>query len=157
MKSFRRYFVFLQLLLILSKAQLAFGQDAQPASSANQRILAQIKTHNELMSNVEYLSDMLGPRLTGSENLRNANLWTAQKFKAYGLENVHQEPWVLGRSWTRGTAWARIVAPAEHRIAIASEGWAAARRGQCAAQWSTCTRTNGKNSRLTRASSAVRS
>jgi hypothetical protein len=91
--------------------------------------LAEIQSGNELMKNLEYLSDMLGPRLTGSENLRRANEWTAEKFREYGTEDVHQEPWTLGRAWTRGSAEGKIVSPAEHRIALASYGWAAGTNG----------------------------
>jgi hypothetical protein len=61
------------------------------------------------MKNIEYLSDMLGPRLSGSEMLQKANRWTEQKFREYGLENVHQETWTLGRSWSRGTARGSLV------------------------------------------------
>jgi Zn-dependent M28 family amino/carboxypeptidase len=43
--------------------------------------------------------------------------------KKYGLLNVHLEPWTIAHSWTRGTARARIVAPTEHPLTIASAGW----------------------------------
>ena len=56
-----------------------------PFAAADEKILAEVHEHNEIMSNLEYLSDMIGQRLTGSENLKKANDWTKQKFTDYGL------------------------------------------------------------------------
>ena len=63
------------------------------------------------MNNLTYLSDQIGPRLTGSANLKRANEWTAEKMKEYGLVNVHLEPWTIPVGWERGTAYARILEP----------------------------------------------
>ena len=75
------------------------------------------------MENLEHLSDAIGPRLTGSPQLKQANEWTAEMFRKYGLTNVHLEPWTIAHSWTRGMARARILKPAEHPLTIAAAGW----------------------------------
>jgi len=95
---------------------------AKPAADA--QILSEVRDHSEVMQNSEYLGDAIGPRLTGSPQLKQANDWTAVKFREYGLTNVHLEPWTIAHSWTRGTAHARIVSPTEHPLTIASAGWA---------------------------------
>lgn len=95
----------------------------QATVAADEKILNEVKDHNEIMSNLEYLSDMIGQRLTGSENLKKANEWTKERFTAYGLANAHLEPWQIARSWTRGTARGRIVSPAEHPLTMAAFGW----------------------------------
>src|SRR5271165_107781 len=94
-----------------------------PVATADAQILAQVREHSELMQNLEYLSDEIGARLTGSPQLKQANDWTADMFRKYGLSNVHLEPWTIAHSWTRGTASARILLPAEHPLTIASAGW----------------------------------
>src|SRR5271165_487695 len=94
-----------------------------PVATADAQILAQVREHSELMQNLEYLSDEIGPRLTGSPQLKQANDWTAEMFRKYGLSNVHLGPWTIAHSWTRGTASARILLPAEHPLTIASAGW----------------------------------
>ncbi|HZC66130.1 MAG TPA: M20/M25/M40 family metallo-hydrolase, partial [Candidatus Dormibacteraeota bacterium] len=91
--------------------------------AADAQILAQVHEHTELMPNLEYLSDNIGARLTGSAQLKQANDWTADLFRKYGLSNVHLEPWTIAHSWTRGTASARIIAPTEHPLTIAAAGW----------------------------------
>ena len=99
---------------------------ALPASelaSADGQLLTEVHDHNELMKNIEYLSDIIGPRLTGSPQQRAASDWAEQQFRRYGLVNVHQEKWTISHSWTRGSAEAGITAPISRRVAIVSAGW----------------------------------
>src|SRR5277367_761864 len=113
------------LLLLSLRAGLA-GPGAgasDPIAAADAQILTQVREHSELMQNLEYLSDEIGARLTGSPQLKQANDWTADLFRKYGLSNVHLEPWTIAHAWTRGTASARILSPAEHPLTIASAGW----------------------------------
>ena len=60
------------------------------AKAVTQAILEEIDKHSELMANIEYLCDMIGPRLTGSPGLNKANHWTRDKFRQYGLSNAHR-------------------------------------------------------------------
>jgi carboxypeptidase Q len=109
----------------VAQAQQGARPAKNPFAAADEKILVEVHDHNEIMSNLEYLSDMIGQRLTGSENLKKANEWTKQKFADYGLGNPHLESWTIAHIWTRGTATARIVAPAEQPLTIASYAWAA--------------------------------
>src|SRR5713101_869068 len=99
------------------------ADDTSAFAAADAQILSESRDHSQVMENLEYLSDEIGSRLTGSPQLKQANDWTAAKFREYGLTNVHLEPWTIARSWTRGTARARIVSPAVHPLTIASAGW----------------------------------
>src|ERR1700687_488641 len=98
------------------------ADDKSPFAAADAQILSEIREHSEAAANLEYLSDSIGARLTGSPELKQANEWTAVKFREYGLSNVKLEPWTIAHSWTRGTAKARIASPAEHPLTIASAG-----------------------------------
>jgi carboxypeptidase Q len=101
----------------------AGGDEKNALAALDAQILSEIREHSELMANLEYLSDTIGPRLTGSPQLKQANEWTRDMFAKYGLTNAHLEPWTMERSWTRGRAKARIVSPTEHPLTIASAGW----------------------------------
>jgi len=105
-------------------AQQPDASTGNAIAQADEKILAEIHDHNEIMSNLEYLSDMIGQRLTGSENLKKANDWTREKFAGYGLSSAHLESWTIAHAWTRGTARGRIVSPSEHPLTLASYGWA---------------------------------
>lgn len=128
--STRRGFAFvLSAVLTLIAVRAGFARPS-PApdgtyayASDDARILAEIQNNSEAMANLEYLSDSIGARLSGTAGLKRANDWTKQKFTEYGLTNVHLEPWTVARPWTRGTAHARITAPAEHSLTIASAAW----------------------------------
>lgn len=106
----------------------AGAEDTNPAA-ADAQILDEIRNHSELMDNLEYLSDRIGARLTGTPALKQANDWTAEMFRKYGLTNVHLEGYTIAHAWYRGTAKARILAPAEHPLEIASAAWAPNTKG----------------------------
>lgn len=110
----------------LARAQ-EFGQRRGPALdpallSADRQIMGEIRHNSQLMDNLEYLSDMIGPRLTGSEKLKRANDWTLQKFREYGL-SAHLEKWTMPLGWARGSATASVVEPNTLPLAIASAAW----------------------------------
>src|ERR1700723_1195053 len=93
---------------VVLRAQQGAPPAKNPFAAADEKILAEVHDHNEIMSNLEYLSDMIGQRLTGSENLKKANEWTKQKFTEYALGNPHLESWTNAHIWTPGKATARI-------------------------------------------------
>ena len=107
----------------------AANDEANSVAAVDVQILGEIRDHSELMSNLEYLSDRIGPRLTGSPLLKQANDWTAEMFRKYGLENVHLESYTIPHAWIRGTASARILSPTEHPLTIASAAWAPSTKG----------------------------
>jgi carboxypeptidase Q len=108
----------------------AAEEDANSVATVDAKILKEIHENSELMSNLEHLSDRIGPRLTGSVLLKEANEWTAEMFRKYGLMNVHLEPYTIAHAWIRGTAKARILAPTEHPLTIASAAWAPNTKGR---------------------------
>jgi len=99
------------------------ADEANRIAAADAKILSEIQEHGEVMQNLEYLSDNIGPRLTGSPQLKQANDWTRDMFQKYGLAKAHLEPWTISHGWARGTARAGIVSPAQHPLTIAAAGW----------------------------------
>jgi len=124
----RRFSVFVcgaALVLTAVRGGLAepAGDEKSPFAAADAQILSEISEHSEAAANLEYLSDSIGARLTGSPQLKQANAWTRELFAKYGAVNAHLEGWTMEHSWTRGKASARIVSPAEHPLTIAAAGW----------------------------------
>src|SRR3984893_7318118 len=103
--------------------------ERSPFAAADAQIIGEIQNHSEVMANLDELSQSIGQRMTGSPQLKHAHDWTKEKCAEYGLTNVHLEPWTIARSWTRGTAHARIVSPAVHPLTIASAGWSPGTNG----------------------------
>src|SRR5688572_27364057 len=100
--------LFLGLLILTTTAPLA-AQSAVDTSGVG-RLLDQAMNRSEVMQNLRHLSDVIGPRLSGTRAMQRANQWTASRFKAYGL-SVAQEPYQFGVTWERGTASLRLTAP----------------------------------------------
>src|SRR5215472_5469332 len=82
-----------------SPAKVAPAQASVDAVALDQKIVAEAKDHSEIMANLTYLSDMIGPRLTGSAALKRANEWTAERMRSYGLTNVHLEAYTIPMGW----------------------------------------------------------
>lgn len=106
---------------------------ANPMEAADKSIIAEERDHNQVMANLEYLSDMIGPRLTGSDRLLMANRWTEQKMKDYGLQNVHLEAYTIPKGWVRGTLTARISEPNGLPISAAQQAWTPGTHGRITA------------------------
>jgi carboxypeptidase Q len=107
----------------------AAREDTSAFAAADAQILSEIREHSEAAANLEYLSDSIGARLTGSPQLKQANEWTRDMFAKYGAVNAHLEGWTMEHSWTRGAARARIVSPTEHALTIAAAGWSPSTAG----------------------------
>ncbi len=73
--------------------------------------------HSQVMDTLAHLSDVLGPRLTGSVALRAANDWTRQQFTDWGLQNARLEGYDFGRGWHFEKSAVRMLAP---RVAVLS-------------------------------------
>lgn len=104
---------------------------ALTAAELDAALIEEVKSKSELMKNLEYLSDTIGPRLTGSKQLERANEWTATKMKEYGLENVKLEPWEIPIGWERGPAYMTVVEPeTKVHFPVASVGWTPGTNGK---------------------------
>ena len=60
------------------------------------RIRDEALFRSQIMRTVHFLTDVYGPRLTGSPNYKAASEWALQQMQSWGLENTHLEPWDFG-------------------------------------------------------------
>ncbi len=76
------------------------------------RIRAEGLENSQMPELARHLTDVIGPRLTGSPGMTRANEWTAEKFREWGLKDVTIEPWgEFGRGWERVSFSGRILTP----------------------------------------------
>src|SRR5262245_31838477 len=103
--------------LITASVALASSATAQqPREKVEQEIIAKIKEEglqrSKAMETLSYLTDVDGPRLTGSPQRRIAGEWTQKKLTEWRLENAHLETWgPFGRGWSLEGFSANMVAP----------------------------------------------
>jgi hypothetical protein len=122
----------LSSIILLSALAPSYAEDkGKSAADIDQQIIGDIKEHSDIKPNLTYLSDVIGPRMTGSANLKRANEWTAQKFREYGLEEVRMEPWEIPAAWERGSVNMKLVDPDNGRhITAASMAWTPGTNGK---------------------------
>ena len=90
------------LLLLAFVALPAAAQTApEPVDSS---AVAFLKTHameqGQVMDHARWLTDVFGPRLTGSPQLDAAQHWAADRFRSWGLR-ADLEPWgAFGKGWS---------------------------------------------------------
>ncbi len=108
----------LALLLLASPLAAQTTVDTTGAGA----LIAQAMDHSAVMATLEHLTDVIGPRLSGSPAMRKANDWTAERFRAYGL-TAALEPYTFGVTWHRGPATMRILVPFERAVTAHSWAW----------------------------------
>jgi len=81
--------------------------------------------NSKIMEIASGLMDQIGPRLTGSPNMKRANEWTRDKLKEFGLVNSHLEPWEpFGRGWANEYVNVRMLSPDVAPLIAYSKAWA---------------------------------
>jgi len=55
--------------------------------------------NSQVMENISWLTDVYGPRLTGSPQIEQAKEWTMAKFEEWGVENIREERFDFGVGW----------------------------------------------------------
>src|SRR5579863_9926480 len=77
-----------------------------------QRIRDEGLGHSHVMEYASALMDGIGPRLTGSPNVKRANEWTRDQLAAMGCSNAHLEDWgEFGMGWQQLNTWVRMASP----------------------------------------------
>ena len=125
----RHLFVVALLLCAMMFASLPITaqQPATPVKDPNdpiERIKDEGMNRSQVMQTLSYLSDVIGPRLTGSPNLKRANEWTRDKLTSWGVENAHLEAWgPFGRGWVLKDFSAEVVAPQTISLIAYPKAW----------------------------------
>jgi hypothetical protein len=95
-----------------------------------QRIRDEGLGHSHVMDYASGLIDGIGPRLTGSPNLKRANEWTRDQFTAMGCANAHLEDWgEFGMGWRQLNTWVRMSAPDTAVFIAQALPWSASSHG----------------------------
>lgn len=101
-----------------------------PADSAVVHAMMAEGIHeSHVAADIEYLSDVIGPRLTASAAAQRANAWTAGKFREYGVDSVWTESWRFGQGWERGPIALTLMLPHVRQLIGASWAWAPGTNG----------------------------
>ncbi|QQS49327.1 MAG: M20/M25/M40 family metallo-hydrolase [Acidobacteriota bacterium] len=68
--------------------------------------------NSRIMRTLHFLTDVYGPRLTGSPNLKAAGEWAVREMASWGFENGHLEPWDFGHpGWLNERLSLHLISP----------------------------------------------
>ena len=87
------------------------------------------------MRTLHFLTDVYGPRVTGTPNLKASGDWALRQMTEWGLSNAHLEPWDFGRpGWINERLAAHIVAPVKDALVVEALAWTPGTNGVVRAQ-----------------------
>lgn len=100
-------------------------------------VAAQEPVHHEIINQIRYegfhnsqvmeiarqLTEELGPRLTGSPQLKQANEWARDELASWGLDGAHLESFEFGRGWTFTETSVQMIRPAKLPLVALPLAW----------------------------------
>jgi len=90
---------------------------------------------SRVMDTVFYLTDVYGPRLTGSPNIKDAGNFTVKKLQEWGLVNAKMEAWgPFGRGWSATRFSAMMKEPEFQPIIGFQQPWSPGTEGPVTGQ-----------------------
>jgi hypothetical protein len=123
----RRLNVVFALLMV---CLLAFPSVAQMQEPIDYEALARIRDEgfsnrtSKVMETISYLTDVYGPRLTNSPNVKEAAGYATKIMNEWGLANVHLEPWPdFGRGWSSERFSAQVISPHPFPLIAYPKAW----------------------------------
>ena len=94
------------------------------------RIRQEEHDHSQIPELAHHLTDVIGPRLTGSPGMKAANEWTAAMLRSWGLTGVEVQPWgKFGRGWENLAYEGRILTPYSQPMPGQASGWTGSTKG----------------------------
>jgi carboxypeptidase Q len=83
----------------------------------NAKIRQEENSHSQIMRTLHFLTDVYGPRLTGTPSLKAAGEWSVKQMEAWGFTNGHLEPWDYGHpGWVNERFTGHIIAPVKDQL-----------------------------------------
>jgi carboxypeptidase Q len=96
--------------------------DASSCAQAAAKIVPQVMGPSPIEENLRRLTDEIGGRVTGSQQMTKAIEWAVAAFRAEGVE-VHTEKYTLPVTWSEGNTSLDVLGPVKFPVRLVSEGW----------------------------------
>jgi hypothetical protein len=94
------------------------------------RIRAEALERSQVMQTLSMLTDVHGPRLTGSPGLKAASDWVVTRAGEWGLKNARLEPWEWGHpGWANERTAVFLTAPVKDSLVVETLAWTPGTKG----------------------------
>jgi carboxypeptidase Q len=129
----KNHFIIIGIVFALCAPILTYTQE-KPDLVTVAKIRHEGFKHSQVMNLVGYLSDVIGPRPTGSPEVARAYDWTSAKFREWGCENVDLEPFYFGIGWAPRYVSAHLFKPHYAPLIAISVEWGSSTNGKITGQ-----------------------
>src|SRR5438552_12358738 len=121
------------VVVVALVAPLAAKQ--RPDGDIDAKIRQEENSHSKIMHTLHVLTDVYGPRVTGSPSLKAAGEWAIKEMESWGFANGHLEPWDFGHpGWVNERFSAHIIAPVKDQLTCEVVAWTPGTDGTVTAQ-----------------------
>lgn len=93
------------------------------------RLRAESEQRSQVLETYRMLTDVIGPRLTGTPAFKRSVDWTRDKLTAWGMSNVSIESFPFGRGWTLEKLTLEMMEPRYFPLVGYPEAWTPSTRG----------------------------
>ena len=123
-----------QIVLILIILSISIYAEEPVDLQMIQKIKVEATKKSEVMNTISYLTDVHGPRLTGSPELKEAADWAVEQLKEWGITNAYLENWgTFGRGWTMEHVSAAMTSPRYMPLIAYPKAWTESTNGEISA------------------------
>ena len=106
------------------------GSEDTHTSDVAWNIRREAQERSRILSTLHLLTDVYGPRLTGSPNLKQAGEWAIAQMTSWGLTNAKLEPWNFGHpGWLNERFTAHLVSPVKDALVGEILAWTPSTNG----------------------------
>jgi carboxypeptidase Q len=125
--------IFVAALVALAAAAAPLAQSGLDPN-INDKIRKEEAANSQIMRTMHFLTDVYGPRLTGSPNHKAAADWAVKQMTSWGFSNAHLEPWEFGHpGWANEHVEAHIVSPMKSVLVVQPLAWTPGTKGSVTA------------------------
>lgn len=107
------------VLLFLLTISSGFTQTKQEMI---ENIVKEAENNSELEKLAHELLDVVGPRLVGTPQMKNANDWAVQKYSNWGI-SARNEEWGKWKGWERGITHVDLISPRIQSLEARQLAW----------------------------------
>lgn len=130
MSTMLRYPTTLGLALFLTFASLSVRAEEAVDLEAVVLIKKEGFENSRIAETLTYLTDVHGPRLTGSPGLTAAGEWSRERLREWGLSNPRLEAWgTFGKGWSLERFSIEMIAPQYSPLIAYPKAWTAGTPG----------------------------
>ena len=111
-------------LALMLAALAVLAAEERPDEAVLWKIRQEATSRSQILQTLHVLTDVYGPRLTGSPNLKAAGEWAVQQMTSWGLKNGRLEPWDFGYAgWANEHVTAHLISPVKDALVVEVLAW----------------------------------